>query len=127
MISCGIWPSTPRRLVAVILDDAGRARKPIVSARTAAAAEPLVDYLVEEVRADIVLAGDLLVEPIGHSAARSGRLWIAPRGLVETIRQAAALSPRAAAAMLARLPRLPVLRREIRHHCPDLRQLTLLP
>lgn len=127
MITAGIWPSSPSRLVTVVLDDAGRARKPILVPRTADAAEGLIDYLAGDVRADLVLADLLIVEPIGRAAARTERLWVAPRSLVETIRQAAALSPRGAAAMLARLPHLPALRRELRRYATDPRQLTLLP
>lgn len=125
MITAGIWPDG-KRLVVVILDDAERPKKPMLVGRTADAAEPLVDYLAES-RAEIVLADTLLVEPIGSAAARSGPIWIAPRFLVDTVRQAAALSPRAVATMLARLPRLPAMRRELRRNSADPRQLTLLP
>jgi len=127
VITCGVWSSTERRLVAVILDDAARARKPIFVPRSTAAADGLVEYLAGEIEAEIVLPESLLGEPIGRAAARSGRLWLAPRGLVDAVRQAAALSPRASAAMLARLPRIRSLRRELRHHNRDPRQLVLLP
>ncbi len=125
MISCGIWRSG-KRLVAVVLDDADRARKPITLPRTDAAANALVAHLTEDLGAEIVLVDTLLAEPIGRAAAEGRRLWIAPRVLVEPIRQAAALSPRATAAMLARLPRIASLRTQLRRHTLDARQLTLL-
>lgn len=124
MISCGIWLSG-EKLLAVVMDDAGRARKPVSVAATASAAEALVVHLVEDVGAEIVLPASLLTEPIGR-ACTNGQLWIVPCGLVEPIRQAAALSPRASAAMLARLPRIAVLRRQLRRHAIDPRQLSLL-
>lgn len=126
MITCGIWPTTRNRLVAVVITDAGLKRAPILTARTMAAATALIEYLVSEVNADIILAELLLGEPIGRAAIRSGRLWIAPRALVEPMRQAAALQATTTAAMLARLPRVPALRRELRRHTIDPRQLTLL-
>jgi hypothetical protein len=126
MISCGIMP-TSKRLVAVVLDDAGRARKPIHAASSKAAAEALVEYLVEEIHAEIVLVEILATEPIGLASAATGRLWIAPTNLVETVRRAAALSPRRTAAMLARLPRDPALRSQLRRKAaPDPKQLALL-
>jgi hypothetical protein len=125
MISCGIWPDG-KKLVAVVLDDAGRARKPILVSRTERAAEALAIYLDEDLAADIVLVDACLKEPIGRAFVRSERVWVAPAAVVEPIRRAAALAPRAAAAMLARLPRIPMLRSQLRRPARDPRQLTLL-
>lgn len=124
MISCGIWRSGDK-LVAVVVDDAGRTRKPISVACTARAAEALVAHLVEDAGAEIVLPASLLAEPIGRACV-NGQLWIVPCGLAEPIQQAAALSARASAAMLARLPRVAALRRQLRRHAIDPRQLSLL-
>lgn len=124
MISCGIWPDG-KKLVVVVLDDAGRARKPILVSRTERAAEALVIYLAEDLAAEIVLV-DTCLKRIGRAFVRSERVWVAPAAVVEPIRYAAALSPRAAAAMLARLPRIPALRSQLRRPACDPRQLTLL-
>ena len=123
MITAGIWPDR-KRLVVVILDDAERARRPIL-ARRDAAAESLVNYLVSEM-AEIVLVESLLTEPIGRAAAHAGTFWIASLELIAPIREAAKLSPRTTATMLARLPRRTMLRRQLRRHRVDPRQLTLL-
>ena len=123
MISCGIWQSG-HKLVAVVLGDAGRARKPIWVPCNERAAEALVAHLVEDAGAEIVLPASLLTEPIGRACSTG--LWIVPCGLVEPIQKAAALSARATAAMLARLPRIPALRRQLRRHATDPRQLSLL-
>jgi hypothetical protein len=125
MISCGIWPDR-RKLVAVILDDAGRARRPILVARTARAVEALATYLLEDIGAEIVLVDACLKEPLGRANFGNERVWVAPGVLVEPIRHAAALSARATAAMLARLPRIPALRTQLRRPACDPRQLTLL-
>lgn len=126
MISCGIWPSS-RRLIAVIVSDAGRCRAPISIALSDEAAHALIEYLTTEIDADIVLTDRFLAKPIGQAAAAGrGRLWIAPTSLVESIRSAAALNARATAAMLARLPRVPTMRPLLRRRLTDPKQLTLL-
>lgn len=125
MITCGIWPTTRHRLVAVVITDAGLTRKPILAARRPDAAKALIEYVVS-LDAEVVLAEPLLGEAVGRAAIGSGRLWVAPRGLVEAIRQAAALKAATTAAMLARLPRVPALRRALHRHTIDPRQLTLL-
>ena len=103
-----------------MLDDAGRARKPIcVPAR---AAVELLDHL-SDLGADIVLVEKLRVD-VGRDVRT--RIWIAPLVLVDPIRRAAALSDRASAAMLARLPRIPALRSQLHRHAIDMKQLTLL-
>lgn len=122
MITCGIWRDRSK-LVAVVLDDAGRASKPIRMGTSIPAAEGLVAHLDET---EIVLAEALLALPIARSAAIEGRLWIAPNALVEPIRLASALSPRGAAAMLARLPRIPSVRLLLHRRATDPKQLTLL-
>ena len=125
MISCGIWPDG-KKLVAVVLDDAGRAGKPILVPRTERAAESLAIYLTEDLAAEIVIVDACLKERIGRALVHSGRVWVAPAAVVEPIRHAAALSARTTAAMLARLPRIPVLRSQLRRPASDPRQLTLL-
>lgn len=122
MITCGVWRDGSR-LLAVVLDDAGRTSKPIRMGTSFPAAEGLVAHLDET---DIVIGEQLLSLPIARSAAATGRLWIAPTALVEPIRLAASLSARGSAAMLARLPRIPAVRPLLHRRVTDPKQLTLL-
>lgn len=120
MTSCGIWRAG-RVLVVVVISPAGRASRPMRV--PIAQAEALAEHLE---RIEIVLPQSLVREPIGRAAAATGRMWVAPTSLIDVIRTAAALSPRATAAMLGRLPRSPSLRAQLHRYGTDPRQLRLL-
>ncbi len=123
MRSCGIWRER-EKLVAVLVSDAGRVSQPMRVPRSETAA--LASHLVVVEDAEIVIPDSLLRDSIGRAAAATGRLWIAPTPLVESIRAAGALSARGTAAMLARLPRVATLRTQLHKYGSDPRQLRLL-
>lgn len=128
--ACGIWPAS-RRLVAVIAGEDGRARAPIALARTDDARAALLNHLLDTGTNALVLPRPALdAEPLIALAIADGlRVWLAPAGLVEPLRRAAALtSPRLSAGMLARLPAVPSLRAQLVRVEPagqDPRQLAL--
>lgn len=123
MTSCGIWREGSR-LVAVLVSDAGRAARPMHVPPSDS--EALAWHLDAIEDAEIVIPASLVREPIGRASAATGRLWIAPMAMVESIRSASALSARSTAAMLARLPRVAALRAQLHRHGTDPRQLRLL-
>ncbi len=114
-ITCGLVLA-PRRLVAVVLGPGGEARRAIRAALTDDARFGLVEYLAaataEIVVTDVLVRGD----PVTRSAVRAGlAVWIAPDTLVSAVARAAAITdPARTAAMLARLPRVPLLRAQLR-------------
>ena len=114
-ITCGLVLA-PRRLVAVVLGPGGEARRAIRAALTDDARFGLVEYLAaagaEIVVTDVLVRGD----PVARSAVRAGLgVWIAPDTLVSAVARAAAITdPARTAAMLARLPRVPLLRAHLR-------------
>ncbi|HEX9194303.1 MAG TPA: hypothetical protein VF871_11205 [Burkholderiales bacterium] len=128
-ITCGLILA-PRRLVAVVLGPGGEARRVIRAALTDDARFGLVEYLAaagaEIVVTDALVRGD----PVGRSAVRAGlAVWIAPDTLVSAVARAAAITgPPRTAAMLARLPRVPLLRAQLRRLAasPEPRQVPLL-
>ncbi len=128
-ITCGLILA-PRRLVAVVLGPGGEARRVIRAALTDDARFGLVEYLAaagaEIVVTDALVRGD----PVGRSAVRAGlAVWIAPDTLVSAVARAAAITdPARTAAMLARLPRVPLLRAQLRRLAasPEPRQVPLL-
>ncbi len=130
MTACGVWLA-PRGLVAVLVDDAGRARSCSV-AFTDDARSGLALWLAAA-GADLVIDDTLLeADPIADVARRAGvTVWIAGPPLVEALRHAAGITRRGArpsAAMLARLPGVPWLRSLLRRLGPpdDERQIALL-
>ncbi len=114
-ITCGLVRA-PRRLVAVVLGPGGEARRAIRAALSDDARFGLVEYLAaagaEIVVTDVLVRGD----PVARSAVRAGlAVWIAPNTLVSAVARAAAITdPARTAAMLARLPRVPLLRAQLR-------------
>jgi hypothetical protein len=128
--NCGIWPA-PRRLVAVIAGEDGRAGAPIAVARTDDARAALIHHLSDAGTTALVLPRPALdADPLIALAITEGlRVWLAPAGLVEPVRRAAALAtPRLLAALLARLPAVPSLRAQLVRLEPagqDPRQLAL--
>ncbi len=114
-ITCGLVLA-PRRLVAVVLGPGGEARRAIRAALTDDARFGLVEYLAaaaaEIVVTDVLVRGD----PVARSAVRAGlAVWIAPDTLVSAVARAAAITdPARTAAMIARLPRVPLLGAQLR-------------
>jgi hypothetical protein len=130
VITCGIWLAR-RRLVAVIIGPAGEARRPVRAARTAEARYGLVEYLAAA-EAEIVVTEALARTDAlpGHAARRGVPIWTVDDGFAAALLGAAAIrDPARAAALLARLPRIPLLRAYLRRLMPPgapARQLPLL-
>ena len=113
--SCGLVLA-PRRLVAVVLGPGGEARRAISAALTDDARHGLVIYLAAA--GTEVVATESLVrsDPIAQRALAAGCVvWVVPDALVAAIAQATAITaPPRVAAILARLPRIPVHRNQLR-------------
>ncbi len=113
--TCGLVLA-PRRLVAVVLGPGGEARRAIRAALTDDARYGLVAYL-QNIGAEIVTAEALVrADPVAHHAVAAGlAAWAAPDAFVAALVRAAAITdPSRIAAMLARLPRIPLLRAQLR-------------
>jgi len=129
-ITCGLVLA-PRRLVAVVLMPGGEARRAIRAALTDDARFGLVQYLAAT-GADLAVSDSLLVaDPVVRRAAEAGLVvWLAPASLVSALAQAAAITePARLAALVARLPFVPLLRAQLRRlspHARDPRQVPLL-
>ena len=132
MAACGLWPSGPR-VVAVAVDDDGRAAAPLVAVDDDDRWELLGKLDAEHgLDCELVFPESMLRRDIICRFALERRhiAWAAPSVLVEAIRRAAALdrAPRTAA-MIARLALIPALRQHLRRveqlDC-DWRQLSLL-
>ncbi len=128
IVTCGLWPAR-RRLVAAVLGPGGEARRVIRAALTGDARFGLVEYLAaagaELVATEALARMDLM--PV--QAARRGLVvWTVGDALVAALLRAAAIrDPARAAALLARLPVIPLLRSSMRRLVsPDRRQLPLL-
>jgi hypothetical protein len=127
-VACGLWRAR-RRLVAAVLGPSGEARRVIRAALTDEARFGLVEYLAaagaELVATDALTRVDLM--PV-QAARRGLAVWTASDALVAALLRAAAIrDPARAAALLARLPVIPLLRSSIRRLVPpDRRQLPLL-
>jgi hypothetical protein len=129
-ITCGLVLA-PRRLVAVVLGPGDEARRAIRAALTDDARFGLVHYLAA-IAAELVTAEGLLAaDPVARRAVETGLVvWAAPDALVSALAQAAAISgPERLAAVLARLPRVLLLRAQLRRLTApalDARQVPLL-
>ncbi|HET7855424.1 MAG TPA: hypothetical protein VFL41_03110 [Gaiellaceae bacterium] len=128
-ITCGLVLA-PRRLVAVVLMPGGEARRAIRAALTDEARYGLVEYFAAA-GAEIVAAEALVRrDPVARLCRRRGvAVWAAPDPLIEAIACVAAITaPARRAAMLARLPRVPPLREQLRRVATSLepRQVPLL-
>ncbi len=129
-ITCGLVLA-PRRLVAVVLGPGGAARRTLRAALTDDARCGLVQYL-SAVGAELVVADELLAgDPVARRGVEAALVvWVAPGGLVSAVAQAAAISdPARIAAVLARMPRVPLLRAHLRRLATpgrDARQVPLL-
>ena len=118
--SCGLVLA-PRRLVAVVLGPGGGARHAIRTALTDDGRNGLVAYLANA-GAEIVAPEALVrTDPVAQYALAAGLVvWVAPGALVAAVSRAAAITdPARIAAMLARLPRIPLM-------SPQLRRLTVV-
>lgn len=135
MTSCGVWLSR-QRLVAVVVDDEGRASPAIFATPDDEGRWALLEHVdaVHGLDWELVLPEDLLKsDTISRLALEHGhRVWVAPQRLVQAMRHAAGLAtgpPARVAAMVARLVIVPgfrsYLRRVERCFC-DHRQLPLL-
>jgi hypothetical protein len=115
MTSCGLWLAK-RRLVAVLVGDGGEARRTIRTALTDDARFGLIEYLAqagcEIVATEALTRADLLP---AQASRRGIVVWNADDALAAALLRAAAVrDPARAAALLARLPRIPLLRASLR-------------
>jgi len=128
LVTCGLWLAR-WRLVAAVLGPGGEERRIIRAALTDDARFGLVEYLAA-VGAELVATEALVrVDLVPVQAARRGMaVWTAGDTFVAALLRAAAIrDPARAAALLARLPAIPLLRSTIRRlRPPDRRQLPLL-
>jgi hypothetical protein len=128
--TCGLVLA-PRRLVAVVLGPGAGPRRTLRAALADDARYGLIQHLAA-VDAEVVVAEGLLAaDPVAPRAVEAGLVvWIAPGGLVSALAQAAAISdPGRLAALLARMPRVPLLRAQLRRLATsgrDPRQVQLL-
>lgn len=134
MTSCGLWAAR-RGLVAVVVNEEGRASPALLAERTDDARWGLLEQVdgLHGLDCELVLSEELAkADPIGLLALERGlAVWTAPWQLVQAIRAAAALAtgpPARSAAMIARLAVLPAWRGCLRPLRPpsDRRQLQLL-
>lgn len=134
MAACGVW-SSRNRLVAVVVDDDGRAAPTILVAMDDEERWALLQYVdsVHGLDCALVITDELLKADDGicrFALERGHDLWAAPRPLVEAIRLAAGLATASrVAAMVARLAIVPGFRRHLRRidrGAFDCRQLPLL-
>ena len=119
MTTCGLWLAQ-RRLVAALVRPGGQPCRLIRSQLTTDARFGLLEYLVaadtEIVAAEALVRSDLLPQ---HAARRGLVVWAANDGLVAALLRAAAIRhPAGAAALLARLPGIPLLRVSLRRLVP---------
>lgn len=131
-VTCGVWPSR-RSLVAVVVDEQGRAEEALHAERGEEGAWSLLALLDRNVGLDWELVvpswlarHDALAK---LALSRGVAIWLVPDLLAESVRIVANLAtgpPARTAAALARLPLAPALRGHLRRHCrADRRQLPL--
>jgi len=128
--TCGIVLSQ-RRLVAVVLGPGGEARRAIRAALTDDARFGLVTYLAAAGVEIVVTDGFVRIDPVAHRALAAGLGgWVVPDALAAALARAAAITdPARVAAMLARLPRVPLFRAQLRRlvaPAAEPRQVSLL-
>jgi hypothetical protein len=129
MTSCGLWLAR-RRLVAVLIYPRGELRRTIRAALSDDARYGLVEYLAamgcEVVASEALARADLV---LAQAARRGLTVWTVDDAFAGALLSAAAVrDPSGAAALLARLPRLSVLRVHLRRLAPPsaVTQLPLL-
>jgi hypothetical protein len=126
--TAGLWLAR-RRLVAVLVGPGGEARRAIRAALTDDARFGLVEYLaaagVEIVATEALARADLLP---AQAARRGLAVWSADDALVAAwLRAAGIRDPARAAALLARLPGIPLLRASLRRLAPPAVQARQIP
>jgi hypothetical protein len=106
----------PRRLVSVVVGPGGEARRATRAALTDEARYGLTEYLTATGAEIVVTEALVRGDPIAQRALRGGPVvWMAPDALVAAVACAAAITdPARVAAMLARLPGVPLLRGQLR-------------
>ena len=130
MTTCGLWLAR-RRLVAVLVGPAGDTRRTLHAALTDDARYGLIAYLADA-ELEIVLTEALArTDLVALQAVRRGvPVWTVDDSLAAALLGAAAIrDPARAAALLARLPRIALLRASLRRLTPPeaaSRQLPLL-
>jgi hypothetical protein len=128
LVTCGLWLAR-RRLVAAVVDPGGEAHRVVRAALTDDARFGLIEYLAAA-GAEIVATEALArIDLMPVQAARRGlAVWTVGDALIAALLRAAAIrEPARAAALLARLPVIPLMRSWIhRLASPDGRQLPLL-
>ncbi|OFX25445.1 MAG: hypothetical protein A2V77_15310 [Anaeromyxobacter sp. RBG_16_69_14] len=128
MTSCGLWLAR-RRLVAVLVSENGGAPRAIRAALIGDARFGLLEYLgaagAEIVVTEALARADILP---AQAARRGLTVWRADDAFVTAILGAAAIrDPSRAAALLARLPRIPLLRATLRRLVPPDAQARQIP
>lgn len=111
MTTCGLWLAR-RRLVAVVVGPGGDARRVIRAALTDDARYGLLEYLAasgcEVVATEALARADLV---LAQAARRGLGAWVVDDVFAGALLRASATrDPARAAALLARLPRIPTLR-----------------
>ena len=132
--TCGVWPTRRAQgLVAVVVDEDGRAQPPLTFARGPDDAWALLAYLDASVGLDCELVlPDWLARSVDiarFAVERGSAVWLVPPPILESVHVVAHLvtgPPARTAATLARLPLAPALRAHLRRLAPPLKhQLTL--
>jgi hypothetical protein len=129
MTTCGL--RLARRRIVAVLVSAGQARRTIRAAMTDDARYGLLEYLAAAESEIVTTEALARVDVLPAQAARRGlTVWAAEDGLVAALLGAAGIrDPARAAALLARLPRIPLLRTSLRRltaPAGSTRQLQLL-
>ena len=131
MLTCGLWPGA-RRIIAVIADAEGNTRPPITAAYTDEALWGLLQYIAYHDAQPVLSKSLTRRNHFGKKITDEGLLlWRISDGFFDQLRIASALSKkpgRYSAAMLARLPHLPMLRDHLERVNPlvSKNQLSLL-
>jgi len=114
----------------VVLGPGGEARRAIRAALTDDARYGLVAYLANLAPEIVVTEALVRGDPVAQRAIGAGLVaWVVPDALITAITRATAITdPARTAAMLARLPRVPLLRTYLRRlaAAADPRQVPLL-
>jgi len=127
--TCGLVLA-PRRLVAVVLGPGGEARRAIRAALTDDARYGLVAYLAHAGAQIVATEALVRTDPAARHALAAGLVaWAVPDALATAVARAAGITdPARIAAMLARLPYIPLFRTQLRRLATavDPRQVRLL-